>query len=182
MIREGRNKVDGEDDKIYYFFTEVSVEYEFFGKLLIPRVARVCKVMTYQLHMLHDPFLAFPLHVVFDCLVCILLSLAYFMTKPLCMTVQGDQGGQRTLQKKWTSFLKAKLVCSMPELNFVFNVVHDVFILKAVDWKDTVIYGVFTSQWLVLYVPNLYLGESNIMCAACTLSTNVIICISSFNL
>lgn len=44
VIREGTNRVDGEDDKIYYFFTEVSVEYEFFGKLLIPRVARVCKV------------------------------------------------------------------------------------------------------------------------------------------
>nr|XP_020456477.1 semaphorin-4D isoform X2 [Monopterus albus] len=102
VIREGSNKADGEDDKIYYFFTEVSVEYEFFGKLLIPRVARVCK---------------------------------------------GDLGGQRTLQKKWTSFLKAKLVCSMPELNFVFNVVHDVFILKRADWRDTVIYGVFTSQW-----------------------------------
>ncbi|XP_033845096.1 semaphorin-4D isoform X2 [Periophthalmus magnuspinnatus] len=102
VIREGRKKADGEDDKIYYFFTEVSVEYEFFGKLLIPRVARVCK---------------------------------------------GDLGGQRTLQKKWTSFLKAKLVCSMPELNFVFNVVHDVFILKGAHWKDTVIYGVFTSQW-----------------------------------
>ncbi|XP_045922201.1 semaphorin-4D isoform X3 [Micropterus dolomieu] len=99
---EERNRVDGEDDKIYYFFTEVSVEYEFFGKLLIPRVARVCK---------------------------------------------GDLGGQRTLQKKWTSFLKAKLVCSVPELNFVFNVVHDVFILKGADWRDTVIYGVFTSQW-----------------------------------
>uniref|UniRef100_A0A8C4NR94 Semaphorin 4D n=1 Tax=Dicentrarchus labrax TaxID=13489 RepID=A0A8C4NR94_DICLA len=102
VIREGTNRVDGDDDKIYYFFTEVSVEYEFFGKLLIPRVARVCK---------------------------------------------GDLGGQRTLQKKWTSFLKAKLVCSMPELNFVFNVVHDVFILKGADWRDTVIYGVFTSQW-----------------------------------
>ncbi|XP_023285796.1 semaphorin-4D-like, partial [Seriola lalandi dorsalis] len=101
VIREGRNQAYGEDDKIYYFFTEVSVEYEFFGKLLIPRVARVCK---------------------------------------------GDLGGQRTLQKKWTSFLKAKLVCSMPELNFVFNVVHDVFILKESDWRDTVIYGVFTSQ------------------------------------
>lgn len=44
MIREGSNGVDGEDDKIYFFFTEVSVEYEFFGKLFIPRVARVCKV------------------------------------------------------------------------------------------------------------------------------------------
>ncbi|MEQ2215822.1 Semaphorin-4D, partial [Xenoophorus captivus] len=59
----------------------------------------------------------------------------------------GDLGGQRTLQKKWTSFLKAKLVCSMPELNFVFNVVHDVFILKGKDWRDTIFYGVFTSQW-----------------------------------
>lgn len=45
VIREGgRSGLDGEGDKIYYFFTEVSVEYEFFGKLLIPRVARVCKV------------------------------------------------------------------------------------------------------------------------------------------
>nr|XP_055035820.1 semaphorin-4D isoform X2 [Misgurnus anguillicaudatus] len=102
VIREGQNSPDGDDDKIYYFFTEVSVEYEFFGKLLIPRIARVCK---------------------------------------------GDLGGQRTLQKKWTSFLKAKLVCSMPELNFVFNVVHDVFILRAAQWRDNVIYGVFTSQW-----------------------------------
>ncbi|XP_063066710.1 semaphorin-4D isoform X2 [Engraulis encrasicolus] len=102
VIRESKNSADGEDDKIYYFFTEVSVEYEFYGKLMIPRIARVCK---------------------------------------------GDLGGQRTLQKKWTSFLKAKLVCSMPELNFVFNVVHDVFILKTPDWRETVIYGVFTSQW-----------------------------------
>ncbi|XP_013864790.1 semaphorin-4D isoform X2 [Austrofundulus limnaeus] len=102
VIREGTNRVVGEDDKIYYFFTEVSVEFEFFGKLLIPRVARVCK---------------------------------------------GDLGGQRTLQKKWTSFLKAKLVCSMPELNFVFNVVHDIFILKGKTGQDTVFYGVFTSQW-----------------------------------
>ena len=43
VIREGGGPA-GEDDKIYYFFTEVSVEYEFFGKLFIPRVARVCKV------------------------------------------------------------------------------------------------------------------------------------------
>lgn len=38
----------------------------------------------------------------------------------------------------------------MPELNFVFNVVHDVFILKAADQRETVIYGVFTSQWSVV--------------------------------
>lgn len=46
VIREGPNRVEGDDDKIYFFFTEVSVEYEFFGKLLIPRVARVCKVCS----------------------------------------------------------------------------------------------------------------------------------------
>lgn len=44
VIREDANRGAGEGDKIYYFFTEVSVEYEFLSKLLIPRVARVCKV------------------------------------------------------------------------------------------------------------------------------------------
>lgn len=45
----------------------------------------------------------------------------------------------------------------MPELNFVFNVVHDVFILKGTDWRDTVIYGVFTSQWSVLLFYSFFL-------------------------
>uniref|UniRef100_A0A8C9VKB0 Semaphorin 4D n=1 Tax=Scleropages formosus TaxID=113540 RepID=A0A8C9VKB0_SCLFO len=100
VVRE--NEGGDEDDKIYFFFTEASMEYDFFSKLLIPRVARVCK---------------------------------------------GDLGGERTLQKKWTSFLKAKLMCSMPETDFVFNVVHDVFILKTTNWRESVIYGIFTSQW-----------------------------------
>lgn len=78
-------------------------------------------------------------------------------------SLQGDLGGQRTLQKKWTSFLKAKLVCSMPELNFVFNVVHDVFILKGTDWRDTVIYGVFTSQWSVFWRFGVKVEYSDIM-------------------
>lgn len=49
VIREGADKGGGEGDKIYYFFTEVSVEYEFFSKLLIPRVARVCKVSVHHI-------------------------------------------------------------------------------------------------------------------------------------
>uniref|UniRef100_A0A4W3IHV9 Semaphorin 4D n=1 Tax=Callorhinchus milii TaxID=7868 RepID=A0A4W3IHV9_CALMI len=102
VIRESENNPDGDDDKIYFFFNEVAVEYEFNGKLKMPRIARVCK---------------------------------------------GDQGGSRTLQKRWTSFLKAKLICHLPESNFVFNIVHDVFILKTPNWKETIFYGVFTSQW-----------------------------------
>ncbi|KAM9098983.1 semaphorin-4D isoform X4 [Sarcophilus harrisii] len=101
VIRKNPDNTDGDDDKIYFFFTEVSVEYEFFGKLLIPRIARVCK---------------------------------------------GDQGGLRTLQKKWTSFLKARLICSLPEKNFIFNVINDVFILKSPDLKEPVFYAVFSPQ------------------------------------
>ncbi|XP_041420657.1 semaphorin-4D isoform X3 [Xenopus laevis] len=101
VIRAPANNLQGDDDKVYFFFTEVSVEYEFFSKVLIPRVARVCK---------------------------------------------GDQGGLRTLQKKWTSFLKAKLICHSSENNLIFNVVNDVFILKHPDLTEPKIYGVFTSH------------------------------------
>ena len=44
VMRESPGGGDGGDDRVYFFFTEVSVEYEFVFKLLIPRVARVCKV------------------------------------------------------------------------------------------------------------------------------------------
>lgn len=44
VIGESPEGGDDGDDKVYFFFTEVSVEYEFVFKLMIPRVARVCKV------------------------------------------------------------------------------------------------------------------------------------------
>lgn len=44
VIRQRPDGAEGGDDRIYFFFTEVSVEYEFVFKLLVPRVARVCKV------------------------------------------------------------------------------------------------------------------------------------------
>ncbi|KAM4708527.1 semaphorin-4D isoform 1-T7 [Discoglossus pictus] len=101
VIRAPQNNPDGDDDKVYFFFTETSVEYEFFSKLLIPRIARVCK---------------------------------------------SDQGGLRTLQKKWTSYLKAKLSCDLLEKKLFFNIVNDVFILKSPDLIEPVIYGVFSSD------------------------------------
>ncbi|XP_019372853.1 PREDICTED: semaphorin-4D isoform X2 [Gavialis gangeticus] len=101
VIRADQNSTDGEDDKVYFFFTEASVEYEFVGKLTIPRIARVCK---------------------------------------------RDQGGLRTLQKKWSSFLKARLICTIPDRNLIFNIINDVFILKSPSLREPVIYGVFTPQ------------------------------------
>lgn len=62
---------------------------------------------------------------------------------------QGDEGGERVLQQRWTSFLKAQLLCSRPDDGFPFNVLQDVFTLSPSpqDWQDTLFYGVFTSQW-----------------------------------
>ncbi|EHB14555.1 Semaphorin-4D [Heterocephalus glaber] len=101
VIRRSPDGAEGEDDRVYFFFTEVSVEYEFVFKLMIPRIARVCK---------------------------------------------GDQGGLRTLQKKWTSFLKARLICSWPDSGLVFNVLQDVFVLRTPGLKEPVFYALFTPQ------------------------------------
>ncbi|KAM4052069.1 semaphorin-4D isoform 2-T3 [Anomaloglossus baeobatrachus] len=59
---------------------------------------------------------------------------------------KSDQGGLRLLQKRWTTFLKARLICHSQENNLIFNVVNDVFILKSPTLKEPVIYGVFTSH------------------------------------
>ncbi|KAJ8372220.1 hypothetical protein AAFF_G00293390 [Aldrovandia affinis] len=66
LMRESQDNPTGDDDKIFFFFTEVAEEYDFYSKINVARVARVCK---------------------------------------------GDVGGMKTLQKRWTSFLKAGLVC-----------------------------------------------------------------------
>lgn len=42
-----KNNLTGEDDKIYFFFTEVAKEYDLYTKVKVPRVARVCKVRNY---------------------------------------------------------------------------------------------------------------------------------------
>ncbi|XP_037538815.1 sema domain, immunoglobulin domain (Ig), transmembrane domain (TM) and short cytoplasmic domain, (semaphorin) 4Ba [Nematolebias whitei] len=94
----------GDDDKIYFFFSEAGKEFDFFDNTVVSRIARVCK---------------------------------------------GDVGGERVLQKKWTTFLKAQLLCSLPDDGFPFNIIQDMFVLtpSPEDWKSTVFYGVFTSQW-----------------------------------
>lgn len=66
---------------------------------------------------------------------------------------QGDVGGARTLQKKWTSFLKARLVCSAPEQQLHFNRLQAVFTLPGTRWQDTAFFGVFQARWSVLTLP-----------------------------
>ncbi|XP_040923562.1 semaphorin-4A [Betta splendens] len=60
-----------------------------------------------------------------------------------------DVGGQRTLQRKWTSFTKSSLVCQVSR-RLPFNVLQDVFTLQLPDAGGAVqtrFYSVFTSQW-----------------------------------
>ncbi|XP_044301753.1 semaphorin-6A isoform X3 [Varanus komodoensis] len=83
-------------DYIYFFFREIAVEYHSMGKVVFPRVARVCK---------------------------------------------NDMGGsQRVLEKQWTSFLKARLNCSVPgDSHFYFNILQAVTDVIHINGRDIVL-------------------------------------------
>ncbi|XP_077413460.1 semaphorin-4E [Vanacampus margaritifer] len=94
----------GDDDKVYLFFSETAVEYDCYRKpVVVSRVARVCK---------------------------------------------GDVGGRRTLQRKWTSFLKARLEC--PVLGSQLpNIIQNTY--RWCDphnkhWSQCLFYAIFTPQ------------------------------------
>ncbi|KAM4564861.1 semaphorin-4F [Fundulus diaphanus] len=92
----------GDDDKIYFFFTEMAKEHDLYTK--VPRVVRVCK---------------------------------------------SDVGGMKTLQRRWTTFLKAQLVCEDKPSGQRYNILTDVFTARHSpgDPSSTHFYGLFTSQW-----------------------------------
>lgn len=57
----------------------------------------------------------------------------------------------KTLQKRWTTFLKAQLVCEDRISGQRYNILTDVYStdLQEGDPSSTHFYGLFTSQWLV---------------------------------
>uniref|UniRef100_A0A8C7ZLX4 Sema domain, immunoglobulin domain (Ig), short basic domain, secreted, (semaphorin) 3Aa n=1 Tax=Oryzias sinensis TaxID=183150 RepID=A0A8C7ZLX4_9TELE len=62
---------------------------------------------------------------------------------------KNDMGGHRSLVNKWTTFLKARLVCSVPGVNGIdthFDELQDVFLMSSKDPKNPVIYAVFTTS------------------------------------
>ncbi|XP_068805914.1 semaphorin-4G isoform X2 [Struthio camelus] len=105
LVRESRDSPVGDDDKIYYFFTERAGEEttSFFDKSQAARVARVARVC------------------------------------------KSDLGGKKILQRKWTSFMKARLVCYIP----YYEVLRSVCSLDRGGWPSTVFYATFTlsAQW-----------------------------------
>ncbi|XP_049633302.1 semaphorin-3B [Suncus etruscus] len=61
---------------------------------------------------------------------------------------RNDVGGQRSLVNKWTTFLKARLVCSVPgmEGDTHFDQLQDLFLLASRDRWTPLLYAVFTTS------------------------------------
>ncbi|KAM6437628.1 semaphorin-3C isoform 1-T1 [Liasis olivaceus] len=60
-----------------------------------------------------------------------------------------DMGGQRSLVNKWTTYLKARLVCSVMDddgTETYFDELEDVFLLETDNPRTTLIYGIFTTS------------------------------------
>ncbi|KFP83062.1 Semaphorin-7A, partial [Apaloderma vittatum] len=56
-----------------------------------------------------------------------------------------DKGGTSSLSaSKWTTFLKASLICVDPVTKGNFNWLQDVFFVPASDWHHSKVYGLFT--------------------------------------
>ncbi|TRY93811.1 hypothetical protein DNTS_012180 [Danionella cerebrum] len=62
---------------------------------------------------------------------------------------KNDIGGKRSLINRWSTFLKARLVCSVPEpggMDTHFDELEDIFLLETKDPQNPVIYGVFSTS------------------------------------
>uniref|UniRef100_A0A8D2AHW7 Semaphorin-4A n=1 Tax=Sciurus vulgaris TaxID=55149 RepID=A0A8D2AHW7_SCIVU len=69
-------------------------------------------------------------------------------TSRVAQVCKNDVGGEKLLQKKWTTFLKAQLLCTQPG-QLPFNVIRHAVLLPADSPSVLRIYAVFTSQWQV---------------------------------
>uniref|UniRef100_A0A673GC40 Semaphorin-3D-like n=1 Tax=Sinocyclocheilus rhinocerous TaxID=307959 RepID=A0A673GC40_9TELE len=62
---------------------------------------------------------------------------------------KNDIGGKRSLINRWSTFLKARLVCSVPGpggMDTHFDELEDIFLLETKDSQNPVIYGVFSTS------------------------------------
>ncbi|XP_042191564.1 semaphorin-3ab isoform X2 [Callorhinchus milii] len=62
---------------------------------------------------------------------------------------KNDFGGHRSLVNKWVTFLKARLLCSVPGLNGIdthFDELQSVYLMNSKDPKNPFIYGIFTTS------------------------------------
>ncbi|XP_044306577.1 semaphorin-7A isoform X2 [Varanus komodoensis] len=73
---------------------------------------------------------------------------------------KGDKGGRGSLSAaKWTTFLKATLLCVDSASGRHFHRLQDVFILESDDWSKTKVYGLFSNEWEYSAVCVFTVGE-----------------------
>lgn len=151
QIPESQMSAVGDDDKVYLFFSETAVECDCYNKLVVSRVARVCKVSRLigpaRWNNLSSNSLC--LFLLFDC------ALTFsWRHRP-----QGDIGGQRTLQKKWTSFMKTRMDCPVlgDRLQYVIQDTYH-WCGSRQHWRDCLFYAIFKQQACVLNSRSLCWG------------------------
>lgn len=74
-----------------------------------------------------------------------------FTVSRIAQVCTSDIGGQRTLQRRWTTFTKAQLLCQANG-ELPYNVLQDMTTLhppEGASEDDTLFYGIFSSQWSV---------------------------------
>lgn len=123
------------DDKVYLFFNENALgQCEFYQKVAVPRVARVCKVTR-----------AFCLFT--NCATYHKRVDVPFRNVQLRYGFQGDLGGRKILYKKWTTFLKATLDCPVPRSPLPY-IIQDAYLWcdPKLHWRNCLFYVIFTSQ------------------------------------
>ncbi|XP_060134986.1 semaphorin-7A isoform X1 [Zootoca vivipara] len=75
---------------------------------------------------------------------------------------KGDKGGTGSLSAaKWTTFLKATLLCVDSDTDRHFNQLQDVFIVESAKWSETRIYGLFLNEWEYSAVCVYSVGDIN---------------------
>ncbi|KAK2515302.1 hypothetical protein Q9966_015442 [Columba livia] len=189
-----------DDDKIYFFFREISQDSGTSDKTILSRVGRVCKFSNYvekqmlvkmilragmletgqflivsasSYDGLRDKTSGFvrpfgptfligsgtgPHHVLLPPDFLILAKQLETPQSPAMLhcihqklkwkPCNNDMGGQRSLINKWTTFLKARLVCSIPGpegADTHFDELQDIFLLSTRDERNPLVYGVFTT-------------------------------------
>uniref|UniRef100_A0A8C7R1P3 Sema domain-containing protein n=1 Tax=Oncorhynchus mykiss TaxID=8022 RepID=A0A8C7R1P3_ONCMY len=74
-----------------------------------------------------------------------------FTVSRIAQVCTSDIGGQRTLQRRWTTFAKAQLLCQSDN-ELPYNVIQDIVTLpppEGAPVDDTLFFGIFSSQWSV---------------------------------
>ncbi|XP_051992053.1 semaphorin-4A-like isoform X1 [Xyrauchen texanus] len=74
-----------------------------------------------------------------------------FTVSRIAQVCTSDVGGQRTLQRRWTTFAKAQLLCQADQ-ELPYNVLQDIVTLpppEGTSEDETLFYGIFSSQWQV---------------------------------